>query len=278
MTPLQSTIRKWAENGQSPEEARNILQNCHPNRITARSARKFKAEKLRYELLKLYGVKPSMIWTAKCSTIELLNRYDQTHEKKNTNPAAGGRTQNTPAEKTQKSEADADLGNAVLQAKALSADLSADISMLHDKAYEVGISKDEKSNRARARINEEKRALITLRETLYFTKEEAVMTGRSDKLKLKIQEVRDAVSGKTQPKPDKREVGKMTDIQLQKAYHNATGNIRKKLNMLEYQQKSKAQKPNPMPKGTRRTKLEGEIKELTELKKRISEEIKKRGL
>lgn len=278
MTPLQSTIRKWAENGQSPEEARDILQNCHPNRITARSARKFKAEKLRYELLKLYGVKPSMIWTAKCSTIELLNRYDQTHEKKNTNPAAGGRTQNTPAEKTQKSEADADLGNAVLQAKALSADLSADISMMHDKAYEVGISKDEKSNRARARINEEKRALIALRETLYFTKEEAIMTGRSDKLKLKIQEVRDAVSGKTQPKPDKAEVGKMTDIQLQKAYHNATGNIRKKLNMLEYQQKSKAQKPNQMPKGTRRTKLEGEIKELAELKKRISEEIKKRGL
>lgn len=266
-------IRRWAEEGCPREDGIRIMRTRHPNRIAGMSAHLMSDSKLRYELLKLFGIPPEMLWNNTRTPIQTINDYEGNG---NTRHKTGEKTLPATAAQAEASKGAAGNLDPLVQAKALAKDLSKRISDLHEDAYNAGTLNDEASVAKRKKANEEKARLIRQREELYHAREKAYATGRKEEvaaLVKKAEAENKKEKGEERPAP-----GTLSDSELLKTYHNTTTAIRRRLNMLEYSQKTKASKPNPMPQGTKRTKTEKELEALKTYRESLREEIRRREL
>lgn len=266
----RETIRRWAAEGCPRQDGIRIMRTRHPNRVTGMSAHLMTESKLRYELLKLYGIPPEKLWNNSRPALQTINE----HEKEgNTRKGTGGAPRPQAAAQGAPGKGAAAAGNPLVQAKALAKDLSGRITDLHEDAFAAGTANDEASVRRRRKANDEKARLIRKREELYKAREKAYATGRKEEVAALVKTAGREKAGDGRPEP-----GSLSDSELLKAYHNTTTAIRRRLNLLEYSQKTRASEPNPMPKGTRRTRTERELKELKAYRESLGAEIRRREL
>lgn len=266
----RETIRRWAAEGCPRQDGIRIMRTRHPNRVTGMSAHLMTESKLRYELLKLYGIPPEKLWNNSRPALQTINE----HEKEgNTRKGTGGAPRPQAAAQAAPGKGAAAAGDPLVQAKALAKDLSGRITDLHEDAFAAGTANDEASVRRRRKANDEKARLIRKREELYKAREKAYATGRKEEVAALVKTAGREKAGDGRPEP-----GSLSDSELLKAYHNTTTAIRRRLNLLDYSQKTRASEPNPMPKGTRRTRTERELKELKAYRESLGAEIRRREL
>lgn len=267
----RETIRRWAAEGCPRQDGIRIMRTRHPNRVTGMSAHLMTESKLRYELLKLYGIPPEKLWNNSRPARKIIEE----HEKEgNTRKGTGGAPRPQAAAQGAPGKGAAAAGDPLVQAKALAKDLSGRITDLHEDAFAAGTANDEASVRRRRKANDEKARLIRKREELYKAREKAYATGRTEEVAELVKN-----AGREREKKEERHApGTLSDSELLKAYHNTTTAIRRRLNLLEYSQKTRASEPNPMPKGTRRTRTERELKELKAYRESLGAEIRRREL
>ena len=257
-------IRRWTADGCPKDDAVRIMRARHPNRVMSLSAHLMSESKLRYELLKLYGIRPERLWNNSSPAIRIIQEFDAGKETRTVAPITKPETGRKPY----------GSNDPLTRAKAVARKLTEEITALHEDAFSTGTANDEKTKRKRKKINDKKRELIHQREELYNARENAYATGRTEGVTALL----DKSSGKAEPVPERPDPGTLSDTELTKAFHNTTTAIRRRLNLLDYSQKTRAAKPNPMPPGTRRNKTEKELEDLKAYRGQLGDEIKRRGL
>ena len=283
MEDTKEAIRQWAARGCDKTEGAETMRLHHPNRAMAMSARHMTAEKITYELLKLYGIDPQRLWNTRLTPIESIREHDRQNNKtggtRDTTPRQTPAAQAAPRTKAARGQhtvvpAEKETGTLTDESKKLARDLTAEISALHEKAFATGTANTAKAMHQRRKTNDRKLELIARREELHHAREEAYATGKTERLRKAMEEgQRQEREATARPEPET-----LTDTELTKAYHNTTTAIRRRMNLLEYSKNTRAAKPDPMPQGMRRRQTEKELEELKAYRSLLGDEIKRRKL
>jgi len=235
-------IISWLQSDKDYHEGVALLAKYHKNRIFIqffqRATPKRTLPKLEYELRKLLKGRP-------------LPKPTQTL------------AANTFINKPEKTESDKNIPDTIRKAKDEIYDLFTRISTMHRQLYELGEGNSEEVVARRKAILDERLPLIARYEKLYLLKEKYFDTGTPDpELVRMVDENVSTEPAQKAERSDEPELSALSDLELARKQHSLKVNINKTQNRILYQALKKMDKPNPMPEGPLRSKLEERLAEL----------------
>lgn len=173
--------------------------------------------------------------------------------------------------------ADADL---IERAKQYISSLHTDLARINNDLFEVGDGNDDYSVQLREQLLNKQKPIIEMYESLYEIKESYFDKGfLSDEERAVISDVLGRLdNANAEPLPDKQasDLSEVGTLELSKQVKACKQAINRISNILEYQQPTRAETPNPMPDCPKRDELEKQLEAKKKEYAVLSEELSKR--